>query len=617
MPVIYYIWSYQMCGIIGAVGIKSVSKDLIKGLYNLEYRGYDSAGITIQTEDGAKTRKVVGGIKELDTLLKDRPIEGTCGIGHTRWATHGAPSIKNCHPIYNEQVTVVHNGIIENYASLKDELSQYGFVFNSDTDTEVIAHLIAYYLSKGLDARNAVVAATNRMTGFYAFIALIADTPGTIIGYKHGAPLLIGLGINTFYLGSDAIALASFAKKIVYLEDGELAVITSTDYKLYRDENEVVNRDVKTISEGSASHKGQYQHFMLKEIMEQPQMLVKILRHYTSNNGHQIIFPKANIDYNSITSIKMIACGSSYYSAEVASYWMEELMPIPVSVDIASEFCYRSQKIRHDCLYIFISQSGETADTLAALRKVTAGNGHTLSIVNVEESSIARLSQHHILSYAGAEVSVASTKACTAQLMVLALLSLQMAINIDSISEETAISKIMQLQQAGDAVHEVLVNESNLDNIAKAIYAADKALYIGRSETYPIALEGALKLREITYITAMGVAAGELKHGTIALVDEHTPTIVIAPYNNLFSKTAGSARGVHARGGSIQLLSSKAGIQELSDITDNAFIMPQVESFISPIVYSVAVQLIAYKTGILKGLNVDKPRNLAKSVTVE
>jgi len=606
-----------MCGIIGAVGNKDIHQDLLTGLYNLEYRGYDSAGIALQTESSVETRKVVGGIKKLDELLEAQPISGTCGIGHTRWATHGAPSIENCHPIYNDLVTIVHNGIIENHAALKTELSQLGWKFSTETDTEVIAHLMAEYLKEGLQPLKAVEKVAKRLQGLYAFVAIIKDLPNTIFGCKQGAPLLIGLGNGTTYLGSDAISLSSFTQKVVYLEDGELAEITAASYAMYDADGKTLTREVKDVSSASSVHKGEFQHFMLKEIMEQPQMLAGILYKYAANMDHNIAFPNVNIDYNEVSSIKLIACGSSYYSACVASYWIEELMPTPVSVDIASEFCYRPQKICPNCLYIFISQSGETADTLSALKRVTSGGGKTLSIVNVEESSIARLAQHHILTHAGAEVAVASTKACTAQLMVLALLSLQIAGKIGMISEEEILSKIIQLQKVSDAVYEILVNEDKLAGIVDAVADAQRVLYIGRGDTYPIALEGALKLREISYITAMGVAAGELKHGTIALVDNQTPTIVLAPYNSLFSKTAGSAQGIHARGGTIQLISNRTGAEELAAISDNTFVLPQVESFAVPMVYSIAVQLIAYKVGIAKGLNVDKPRNLAKSVTVE
>lgn len=606
-----------MCGIVGAVGNKDIVNDLLTCLYNLEYRGYDSAGIAVQLDNSVEIRKVVGGIKSLENLIKNEPISGRCGIGHTRWATHGAPSVRNSHPISNPTVTIVHNGIIDNYTALKTELIALGFEFKTDTDTEVIAHLIELYAKKGYDPFDAVTEAAARMDGLYAFVALFHAHENKIFGYKHGAPLIVGIGNDVMYLGSDAIALSAFTKKIVYLEDNECALLDNISYKICDEHGNEKNKEVREAVAGSGVSIGKFPHFMLKEIMEQPQVLARILTKYISDSSYKITFPNVDIDYTSITSVKIVACGSSYYSASVASYWIEDLIPVNVSVDIASEFCYRSQNICPNCLYIFISQSGETADTLASLKRVSASGAKTLSIVNVEESSIARLAQYNILTHAGAEISVASTKACTAQLMVLALFALQMASSRGDITDSELKSKILQLQQVSDLVYEVLVNEKKMDDIASSIANHDRVLFIGRGDTYPVALEGALKLREISYITAMGIAAGELKHGTIALVDEGTPTIVLAPYNNLFSKTVGSAQSIHARGGPIELLSSDAGVEQLSSMARNFFILPHSDFFSTPIIYSVAVQLIAYKVAVLKGLNVDKPRNLAKSVTVE
>jgi glucosamine--fructose-6-phosphate aminotransferase (isomerizing) len=606
-----------MCGIIGSVSQHDVTSTLLKGLYSLEYRGYDSAGIAINTGTSIEFRKVVGDIAELDKLLALNPIAGNYGIAHTRWATHGAPSIKNCHPISNGLVTIVHNGIIENYAHLKSELQMLGWEFETDTDTEVIAHLIAQNM-KTMQPFAALSNAVKRLTGLYSFLMIAQELPGEIFGYKKGAPLLIGLADDAMFFASDAVAIAGVAKKMTYLEDGEIAVITANSFKVYNDQdNQLVDKKLQDVQINAAAGKDGFQHFMLKEINEQPKVLANILKSYLTEDDSLIKFPDCEWEFNQIQSVKIIACGSSYYTACAACYWFEELLEVTTYAEIASEFCYKPQKISNSCLYIFISQSGETADTLASLKRVKAEGGLTLALVNVEESSIARLAHSRILTLAGPEVSVASTKSCTAQLMVLSLLSLKVALKAGTIRVDEAKKRLNELRSISESVYSLLLIQDKLDTIVQAITSAIRVLYIGRGDTYPIALEGALKLREISYITAMGVAAGELKHGTIALVDQQTPIVVLAPYNSLFAKTVGSVQGVHARGGRVQLLTDKKGASEMAGIYDNCFIIPQVEHFASPILYSVVVQLIAYKAGVTIGLDVDKPRNLAKSVTVE
>ena len=607
-----------MCGIIGIIGHGDVAPQLLAGLKRLEYRGYDSAGIATLTNGKIERSRAEGKLVNLETLLKGAPMPGTIGIGHTRWATHGAPNEKNAHPHATDKVAVVHNGIIENYQDLKDEVEAHGHILTSDTDTEVIVHLITQYLEEGLSPKEAAAKAFNRLEGAYALGVIFAGEHDFMIAARQGSPLAIGYGDGEMFLGSDALALAPLTDKIMYLEDGDWAVITRDGAAVYDLRGTVVNRVVRpTAISGASVGKGGYRHFMLKEIYEQPQVIGDTLHALVNPATRTVVLPDMPFDLASFSKITLIACGTSYYAALVARYWIEKFARVPVEVDVASEFRYRDQPMPADGAAIFISQSGETADTLAALRYARTQGQHILSLVNVPESTIARESDVILPTYAGPEIGVASTKAFTTQLTVLACLTIAIARARGALDHATEARLVAALTEVPARAAEVLNHDERLEELAEEIMESRDVLYLGRGTSYAIALEGALKLKEISYIHAEGYAAGEMKHGPIALIDDDVPVIVIAPSDDLFEKTASNMQEVIARGGRVIFLSDAEGVRKLGNLAAATIALPHVDSFVAPILYAIPVQLLAYHVACLKGTDVDQPRNLAKSVTVE
>jgi len=607
-----------MCGIMGIIGKADVTQGLTEGLKRLEYRGYDSAGVATLSDGLICRQRAQGKLKNLLNVLKDNPLLGDVGIGHTRWATHGIPNEANAHPHATKRVAVVHNGIIENFQELKSELTAKGHVFASDTDTEAVVHLITAYLDEGLPPTEAVAKSLTRLEGAFALAIIFAGEHDLMIGARRGSPLAVGFGDGEMYLGSDAIALAHLTSRVMYLEDGDWAVLNRDGVEVFTEDGKAVTRPIKE-SEFSAEQvgKGGYAHFMLKEIYEQPQVIGSTLSGFVNPADRTITMPDLPFDLSTVTRLTLIACGTSYYACQTAKYWIEQLARIPVEVDTASEFRYRNAPLQPGGAALFVSQSGETADTLAALRHAKAEGQHILSIVNVPESTIARESDAALLTYAGPEVGVASTKAFTTQLVVLA--SLAIAIGrakgeIDHVREAELVEALVEVPaRAAD----VLNHDDNLKELAKEVAKARDVLYLGRGSCYPIAMEGALKLKEISYIHAEGYAAGEMKHGPIALIDKDVPVIVIAPSDDLFEKTASNMQEVIARGGRVIFMSDEPGAKKLGDLAAATIALPQVDPFVAPILYAIAVQLLAYHTAVIKGTDVDQPRNLAKSVTVE
>ncbi|MGA0393619.1 MAG: glutamine--fructose-6-phosphate transaminase (isomerizing) [Rhodospirillales bacterium] len=607
-----------MCGIVGIIGQAEVAPLLLEGLKRLEYRGYDSAGIATLTNGKIERSRAEGKLINLEALMNDSPLPGTIGIGHTRWATHGAPNEKNAHPHATDKVAVVHNGIIENFLELKEEVEAHGHVLSSDTDTEVIVHLITQYLEEGLPPKDAVAKALNRLEGAYALGVIFADEHDFMIAARHGSPLAIGYGDGEMFLGSDALALAPLTDKIMYLEDGDWAKITRDGATVYDLSGTKVNRPVRpTVISGASVGKGGYRHFMLKEIYEQPQVIGDTLHALFNPTTRTVTLPDLPFDLAGVTKMTLVACGTSYYAALVARYWIERLARIPVDVDIASEFRYRELPMAKDGAAIFISQSGETADTLAALRYARSQGQHIISLVNVPESTIARESDAILPTYAGPEIGVASTKAFTTQLTVLACLSIAVARARGTLNHEAEARLASALTEVPARAAEVLNHDERIEELAEEIMEARDVLYLGRGTSYAIALEGALKLKEISYIHAEGYAAGEMKHGPIALIDDGVPVIVIAPSDELFEKTASNMQEVIARGGRVIFLSDEAGVKKLGNLAAATITLPHVDPFVAPILYAIPVQLLAYHVACLKGTDVDQPRNLAKSVTVE
>lgn len=607
-----------MCGIIGIIGKAQVGPLLLEGLKRLEYRGYDSAGIATLVNGRIERRRAEGKIANLEAALQVHPVEGVIGIAHTRWATHGAPTENNAHPHADNRVALVHNGIIENFQSLRRELMAKGRQFTTDTDTEVVVHLISSYLSEGATPQQAVQASLDRLEGAFALAILFAGHHEMMIGARRGSPLAIGYGDGEMYLGSDSLALAPLTSRICYLEEGDWAEVTATGARIHDASGAVVERDIRlTATSGAMIGKGNYPHFMLKEIYEQPTVMGDTLHSFLNPWNSLVKMPLVGIDPTRISRITMIACGTSYHAAVVAKYWFERIARIPVDVDIASEFRYRAADLPQGGLAVFISQSGETADTLAAIRYARTQGQHILSIVNVAESSMARHSDTVLLTQAGPEIGVASTKAFTTQLTVLACLVIFIAAKRGAIDRETEKALCQALTEVPGRANDVLNNNDRLAEIAREVAEARDVLYLGRGTGYPIALEGALKLKEISYIHAEGYAAGEMKHGPIALIDENMPIIVIAPSDSLFDKTASNMQEVIARGGRVIFLSDKAGIERLGDLAAATVELPQVDPFVAPILYTIPVQLLAYHVAVAKGTDVDQPRNLAKSVTVE
>lgn len=607
-----------MCGIIGIVGHNPATPRLLDALKRLEYRGYDSAGIATLVNGGIDRRRAEGKLVNLDDRLKQQPLSGTTGIGHTRWATHGVPNEQNAHPHATDRVAVVHNGIIENFQELRKEVGNAGCKLASETDTEVIAHLVTLYLENGLSPKDAVFETLKRLQGAFALGFIFAGEHDLMIAARQGSPLAVGFGDDEMYLGSDALALAPLTNKILYLDDGDWAVMTSSSADIYNAAGDKVERPVRqTELSGAAIGKGGYRHFMLKEIYEQPQVIGDTLQSLINPSERRLIMPSGNIDLAKADRLTLIACGTSYYACMAAKYWFESLARIPVEVDIASEYRYRDPVPPANGVAIFISQSGETIDTLAALRQAKAGGQKILSIVNAPESAIARESDAVLQTLAGPEIGVASTKAFTTQLTVLASLAIATAEARGTIDAAEVSDLVGALTEVPARAAEVLNHDDAIRTLAARVAEARDVLYLGRGTSYPIALEGALKLKEISYIHAEGYAAGEMKHGPIALIDEAVPIICIAPSDKLFEKTASNIQEVKARGGKVIVFTDTKGAERLSDGAEAVIALPAVNAFVSPILYAIPVQLLAYHVAVIKGTDVDQPRNLAKSVTVE
>jgi glucosamine--fructose-6-phosphate aminotransferase (isomerizing) len=608
-----------MCGIIGILGQTAVSGRLIDALRRLEYRGYDSTGVATLDNGHLERRRAEGKLKNLEVRLRDEPLGGDAGIGHTRWATHGKPTEYNAHPHATERVAVVHNGIIENFRKLRQGLEAKGAKFASETDSEVVAHLVHSYLLMGYSPQEAVKASLPQLRGAFALVFLFNGYRDLLIGARKGSPLAVGYGNGETYLGSDAIALAPFAQGISYLEDGDWVVL-SRERGVIRDTNgAVVTREV--LQSGGASFvadKANYRHFMAKEICEQPDVVGRTLAHYVDMRAERVALPiKLPFDFSDVGRVTITACGTASYAGAIAKYWFERLAHIPVDVDIASEFRYREAPLRRGDLAVFISQSGETADTLAALRYAKEMGVHTVSVVNVPTSTIARESETVLPTLAGPEIGVASTKAFTCQLMALAALAVAAGTARGEISVSEERKLVRGLIEVPRLMAAALVSGPQIEKLARYVAKSRDVLYLGRGTSYPLALEGALKLKEISYIHAEGYAAGELKHGPIALIDENMPVVVIAPFDGVFEKTASNMQEVVARGGKIILITDAKGAAEAGVEPVATVLLPDMASTFAPIVYAVPIQLLAYHTAVIMGTDVDQPRNLAKSVTVE
>jgi glucosamine--fructose-6-phosphate aminotransferase (isomerizing) len=607
-----------MCGIVGIIGKGQAAPLLLDGLKRLEYRGYDSAGIATLVNGHIDRRRAEGKIANLAKLVGENPLDGTIGIAHTRWATHGAPTEGNAHPHATEALAVVHNGIIENFQELRAELEAEGRVFDSDTDTEVIAHLVSHNLDQGMSPEEAVAAALPRLHGAFALVLLFTGRHDLLIGARRGSPLAVGYGEGEMFLGSDALALAPLTRQIAYLEEGDWVVLTHDGAVIHDQTDVVVTRKVcETAASGALIGKGNFRHFMLKEIYEQPAVIGDTLNRYFNNATRRIVMPDLPFDPAEVTRVTMSACGTAFYAGMVAKYWIERLCRLPVEIDVASEFRYREGPMPVGGIALFVSQSGETADTLAALRYAKAQGQKIVSVVNVPESTIARESDIVLPTLAGPEIGVASTKAFTTQLIVLAAFAIHMAARRGTIDRAREAALCQALSEVPERANEVLNHDDALRDLAAEVAEARDVLYLGRGTGFPIALEGALKLKEISYIHAEGYAAGEMKHGPIALIDETVPVIVIAPSDELFDKTASNMQEVMARGGRVIFLSDKAGIAKLGKMAAATIELPTVDPVVAPILYAIPIQLLAYHTAVLKGTDVDQPRNLAKSVTVE
>jgi glucosamine--fructose-6-phosphate aminotransferase (isomerizing) len=604
-----------MCGIIGIVGDHPVGQRLIQGLEKLEYRGYDSAGIATVSHGQLARLRAKGKLVKLKEKFLASPLEGHNGIGHTRWATHGQPSEVNAHPHANPKVALVHNGIIENYAELRKELEEKGYVFESETDTEVVAHLIALYMDKGLTPQEAVSKSLKHLKGAFALAIIFSGYDNLLIAARQGgSPLALGYGEGEMYVGSDAIALVSLTQRISYLEDGDWAVLSPESVAIFDKNDCSIERPIQEshISK-NAIEKGNYDHFMIKEIYEQPGVLEKTINSYLRDG----LLSLPSLPWESISRLTISACGTAYYAGLVAKYWFEKFARLSVEIDVASEFRYRTPPLPEKGISLFISQSGETIDTLAAL-EYTKSEGQTIvSIVNVPESSIARRSDALLLTHAGPEIGVASTKAFTTQLAVLALLVLDAGRKRGFLTEEDVEEKKLELRFLPALYEKVLSLDAEIRSLAQSLVNAKDVLFLGRGTSYALALEGALKLKEISYIHAEGYAAGEMKHGPIALLDKNVPVIIVAPFDELFEKTASNIQEVIARGAQGIVLTDAKGAKNLAGLSLRFLILPETTPLLSPLVYALPLQLLAYHTALLKGTDVDQPRNLAKSVTVE
>ncbi|WP_022700466.1 glutamine--fructose-6-phosphate transaminase (isomerizing) [Oceanicaulis alexandrii] len=607
-----------MCGIVGIVGSTQVTERLVDGLRRLEYRGYDSAGVAVITPQGVlERRRAPGKIAGLDQAIASAPTDGVIGIGHTRWATHGAPTLENAHPHASGPVAIVHNGIIENFQDLRGELKTEGFDCVTPTDSEVIAHLIASGLKQGLDMAAAFNAAVDRLRGAYALAALNVDEPGALYVARSGCPLVVGLGESEGYVGSDSLALAGWTNKVIYLEEGDRAVVTADDVRILDAEKRPANREVH-VSRAVAgfADKGEYRHFMEKEIHEQPDAIAHTLSRYVDVDAGRFNTGEL-LDWANINRLLSTACGTAYYAGAIAKHWFEAHARLAVEIDVASEFRYRDPVIGPRDAALFISQSGETADTLAALRYCKAAGAKTLAVVNVAESSIAREADAIAQTQAGPEIGVASTKAFTAQLTALACLAIGAGRARGVLTEADEARFVTELLEAPRLINAALAAEPQIEVIAHRLTQVRDVLYLGRGVYHPLAMEGALKLKEISYIHAEGYAAGELKHGPIALIEEGTPVVVAAPYDGLFEKTLSNMQEVAARGAEVILITDQKGASLAGDAASHVVTMPDCPDFIRPIVAAAPIQLLAYHTASLKGTDVDQPRNLAKSVTVE
>ncbi len=608
-----------MCGIIGIIGQEPVASKLVDALKRLEYRGYDSAGVATLEAGALTRRRAEGKLKNLESRLAREPLSGTIGIGHTRWATHGKPTENNAHPHATDRLAVVHNGIIENFAELRRELEAEGAAFATETDTEVIAHLVTAEMKRGRSPVEAVRAALPRLRGAFALAFLFAGEDDLLIGARKGSPLAVGFGDGAMYVGSDAIALAPFTDTLSYLDDGDWVVVTRRGAQIHDAAGALVEREVlKSQASVMLIDKGNHRHFMAKEIHEQPEVVGHTLAHYIDMAAERVALPMAlPFDFRAIQRISIAACGTAYYAGMVARYWFERFARLPVEVDIASEFRYRDVPLAEGNLAIFVSQSGETADTLASLRYAREQKQHVLSIVNVPTSTIARESDIVMPTLAGPEIGVASTKAFTCQLAALAALAIAAGRArgvLSAADEKTLVHALIEVPRQ---MTEALALEAEIETVARDLAKSRDVLYLGRGTSFPLALEGALKLKEISYIHAEGYAAGELKHGPIALIDENMPVIVIAPYDGVFEKTASNMQEVAARGGRLILISDAKGAQAAHGSPLVTLTLPLVQPATAPLVYAVPVQLLAYHTAVIMGTDVDQPRNLAKSVTVE
>ena len=608
-----------MCGIIGILGRGPVAEQLVDSLKRLEYRGYDSAGVATLEGKSLERRRAEGKLKNLEARLKSAPLSGHTGLGHTRWATHGKPTENNAHPHATERVAVVHNGIIENFRELRQALEKKGTVFKTETDTEIVLHLVDDMLQRGVKPVDAVKAALLRLRGAFALGFIFTDDDNLMIGARNGPPLAVGFGEGEMYLGSDSIALGPFTDTIAYLEDGDWVVMTRQGATIYDRSGAVVHRDaIKHGATAALVDKANYRHFMAKEIHEQPEVVGHTLARYVDLAAERVALPlKLPFDFTDIRRISITACGTASYAGYVAKYWLERLARIPVELDVASEFRYREAPLHKGDLAIFVSQSGETADTLAALRYAKAEGLHTLSVVNVPTSTIARESETVLPTLAGPEIGVASTKAFTCQLAALAALAIAAGRARGVLSEADEKRLVHALIEVPHHLSEALALEPQIEQLARDLAKCRDVLYLGRGTSFPIALEGALKLKEISYIHAEGYAAGELKHGPIALIDETMPVIVIAPYDHIFEKTVSNMEEVAARGGRLILLTDAQGARAANSKPWVTLTLPTMPATVTPLVYAVPVQLIAYHTAVIMGTDVDQPRNLAKSVTVE
>ncbi|MER8801452.1 glutamine--fructose-6-phosphate transaminase (isomerizing) [Mesorhizobium sp. M0018] len=607
-----------MCGIVGIVGDSPVAPLIVDALKRLEYRGYDSAGVATIEHGRLDRRRAEGKLVNLERLLKDEPLDGMIGIGHTRWATHGVPNESNAHPHFSDGVAIVHNGIIENFAELRDELMRDGYSFASQTDTEVVAHLVARELARGLKPVEAAHKALKRLEGAFALAIMFKGDEDLIVGARNGPPLAVGHGDGQMFLGSDAIALAPFTNSITYLEDGDWAVVRRNEVDIFdMGGNKVDRKRQQSLSTSFMVDKGNRRHFMEKEIHEQPEVISHTLAHYVDFVGGVSKPLDLPFDFAKVDRLAISACGTAYLAGLISKYWFERYARLPVDIDVASEFRYREMPLSKNDAAFFISQSGETADTLASLRYCRKAGMKIGAVVNVRESTMARESDVILPTLAGPEIGVASTKAFTCQLSVLASLAVRAGVARGTISQEQEKTLIRELSEAPRYANQVLKLDGQIEKIARDLSHYKNVLYLGRDTNFPLALEGALKLKEISYIHAEGYAAGELKHGPIALIDENMPVIVIAPHDRIFEKTVSNMQEVAARGGKIILITDSKGAAHATVKTMETIVLPDVPEIISPIIYALPIQMLAYFTAVFMGTDVDQPRNLAKSVTVE